>query len=65
MISAGLVFLIVGLIVFLVMKGKIIAYLGGLFAIFFGTFMTGISLIALAVFLIIWAVKKSKDKSNK
>ena len=60
-IAAGLVFLIVGLILFLAMKGKVAFYLGGLFAIFFGTFMAGIALIVLAVVLIIWAVKKSKE----
>lgn len=64
MISAGLIFLIAGLIIFFVMNDKALAYFGGLLSIFFGTFMAGFSLIALAVFLTIWAVKKSKDKKN-
>lgn len=64
MISAGLVCLIAGLIVFYVITDNMLAYMCGLFAIFFGALMAGFSLVALAVTLTVWAIKKSKNQNK-
>lgn len=64
MLTAGLVFLIAGLIAFFAVKGNMLAYMLGLFAIFFGALMAGFSLIGLAITLSVWAIQKSKIKKE-